>query len=72
MTVVAYSADSVFTVENRERLFDPGCSEDWIWRDWDITPAGERFIMIRTPPPGTARFIEIQDLFTELEERAKR
>jgi hypothetical protein len=62
-------ADSVFTVEDRDRLFDPGVSENNVWKDWDISRSGDRFLMI-LPYSSEARMILIQNFFTELEERA--
>jgi Tol biopolymer transport system component len=71
VTVARYTADSIFTVEGRERLFDPGFSEGLFWRSWDVDPAGDRFVMTFPPPPGSTRWIQIQNLWTELEERAR-
>lgn len=66
--VATYSADSIFTVEDREQLFDPGSPENSRFRDWDFCSSGARFIMV-SPDLARTRAILVQNLFSELEER---
>jgi hypothetical protein len=66
--VATYSADSVFTVTDHQRLFDPGFSPDPDDSDWDYSPAGDHFVM-RSPIVGGGRMILIRNFFTELEEK---
>ena len=65
VTVALYAADSVFTVEDREQLFDPGSPENSRFRDWDFCSSGARFIMV-SPDLARARAILVQNLFSEL------
>jgi hypothetical protein len=65
--VARYSADSVFTVGGRERLFDPGFREPLNWSDWDIAPSGDRFLMVFPPASGGYRIIQVQNLWSALE-----
>jgi serine/threonine-protein kinase len=70
--MATYSADPVFTVTDRQRLFDPGFGMDPDDSDWDYSPAGDRFVM-RAPIAGGGRIsraILIRNFFTELEEKA--
>lgn len=66
-----YTADSVFNVQTREPLFDPGFTGHSTWRDWDIAPSDDRFVMV-VPNPFVTRTIQILNFFTELEERMGR
>ena len=76
MNAATYSADSVFRVVERERLFDASAFRNnggsGLSHQYDVAEDG-RFIMMtragRTADPGMARrVIQIQNWFTELEE----
>jgi serine/threonine-protein kinase len=76
MTAVTYSADSVFIVENWERLFDARpFGSDVLGRGYEISPLDGRFLMVLADPVADSgggpapRMIQIQSFFTELEER---
>ena len=52
-----------------ERLFaDPYYAPDWYWyREWDVTPDGQRFIMMKQPEDQLPRrLVLVQNFFEEL------
>jgi len=76
MNVATYAADSLFTVDSWERLFDAsGFYTRPQWHSYDVDLDDERFLMIgfvnvEVDPGGSeAVFIQILNWFTELEER---
>jgi dipeptidyl aminopeptidase/acylaminoacyl peptidase len=74
MISATYAADSVFTVEDRQSLFDarPFRSGGG-WHYYDYSPTEDRFVMVRstnlTSGPFEPDLIMVQNFFTELEER---
>jgi serine/threonine-protein kinase len=77
LSVATYQADSTFTVQSRERLFDasPYYETSGIGRRFDVESDDERFLMIRRAggPAGSsdneANFVLIQNFFEELRQR---
>jgi serine/threonine-protein kinase len=78
MMVASYSAEPAFNVEDRTPLFDAsGFRATLTGRDYDVSPSGDRFVMVRLLDPlgsdgsgaGEPRLVMIQNFFTELEER---
>ncbi len=75
MVAASFSADSVFVVESRERLFDASAFRPVNqWRGYDLAPDDERFLMIRSVTraemsESLSPVILVLNWFTELEER---
>jgi serine/threonine-protein kinase len=77
MISARFSADSVFSVEGWERLFDARpFFASYRHRGYDYSPWEDRFLMVLRDGAGTGsgeephrRTIQIQNFFTELEER---
>jgi serine/threonine protein kinase len=72
MMAASYSADSVFIVEDWERLFDAQPFFSGLGRrNYDVSPSGDRFVMVLRKPDAERmepRMFMIQNWFTELEE----
>ena len=79
MMAVGYASDPTFTPSRPERLFGmPGGIEiDTPFRQWDVAPDGERFVMLREteedatgndPREGPAELVYVGNWFTELVE----
>jgi hypothetical protein len=72
MVGITYTADSLFSVESRRRLFDARPFRTGMGtRGYDISPSDGRFVMVLLDPdwePARPRMFMIQNFFTELEE----
>ena len=81
MMAVEYDGDPSFTWSRPERLFDLPRGMDFgmaaVSRQWDVAPAGDRFLMIREdddargddPRRGPTELVYVANWFTELAER---
>ena len=80
MMAVGYAGDPTFTPSRPERLFalPGGIQIGTPYREWDVAPDGERFVMLREtdedptgsdPRLGAAELVYIGNWFTELAER---
>jgi serine/threonine-protein kinase len=65
MTAAALETDAAIRVTERKVLFDDEYVQYRWSRQYDITPDGKRFIMIKNPPPGNVEVIT--NWFAELE-----
>ena len=74
---VGYAGDPTFTPARPERLFTVPNDIDFggVFRQWDVAPDGERFVMLREDPTandrreGPAELVYVANWFTELAER---
>ena len=80
MMAVGYAGDPTFTPSRPERLFalPSGLQIGASYRQWDVAPDGERFVMLREtdedptgsdPRLGAAELVYVGNWFTELAER---
>ena len=80
MMVVEYAGDPTFTPSRPERLFAlPNRLDfDSVFRQWDVAPDGERFVMLREaeedpsdddPRIGPTELVYVGNWFAELVER---
>ena len=77
MMAVGYAGDPTFTPARPERLFTVPNDIDFggVFRQWDVAPDGERFVMLREDPTGNdrregpAELVYVANWFTELAER---
>ena len=80
MMAVGYTGDPTFTPARPERLFTLPNDIDFggVFRQWDVAPDGERFVMLREteedpagndPREGPAELVYVGNWFTELVER---